>query len=297
MNNRRASTQPGLSRAARRLLAVLAEAGVSAFPDPIRDDMVVVRGARGSISVGRGAHPLSACLELEGQDLVAPCEDRRGREISEAGRLHLRREASGRETAFRDQHAEIATETIIEEDGPAKVAVNAAESPLDWLRRRKDRDGEPLIDPASYEAGERLRRDLTSGGMMPSVTARWEGAIGSGGGTVRDPAAATDTMIAARQRVRTALAAVGGDFADLLLDLCGFLKGLETIERERRWPPRSAKVVVRLALRRLAEHYGLETEAHGPARSRGVRSWTAPADATADRSGPGEAALRALTPA
>lgn len=275
MNKPSASTGAGLGGAARRLLVALDEPGVSAFPDPTRDDFVIVRGARGSVSIGRGTFPAAACRDLEAHDLVRSGDDRRTREISEAGRLRLKREAASGDTAFRDQHAEIATETILEQDGPAKVAVNAAESPLDWLRRRKDRDGEPLIDAASYQAGERLRRDLTFGGMMPSVTARWDGAIGSGGGTMRDPAGATDTLIAARQRVRAALAAVGGDFADLLLDLCGFLKGLETIERERRWPPRSAKVVVRLALRRLAEHYGLETEARGLDRSRGLRTWVA----------------------
>src|SRR5207245_2535191 len=97
----------------------------------------------------------------------------------------------------------------------------------------------------SYQAGQRLRLDITLAGLLPGVTTRWGGPKVDGGAL---PGEATDRMIAARQRVRRAFEAIGTDFSDLLMDLCGFLKGLETIERERNWPARSAKVVVRLAL-------------------------------------------------
>jgi hypothetical protein len=73
----------------------------------------------------------------------------------------------------------------------------------------------------------------------------------------------SDAIVAARQRVEHALAAVGPDFAGLLLDVCCFLKGIEMVERQRAWPTRSAKLVLRLALSSLARHYGLGRVAEG----------------------------------
>lgn len=266
-----------LSRQAERLLRQLAEPANYAVSDPTDDASVIVRCARDGVSLGGGRFALAAARELRRRDLVteAAAGSRRSFRISEAGRARLRRDDAPAEHAFAAQHLDLAEERIELDGRKQAVTLNAAESPLDWLRRRKGVDGEPLIDAASHQAGERLRRDLTFAAMLPRVTANWSAAAAADKtrGAPRDAAAATDVAVAARQRVTRALDAVGGDFADLLIDLCGFLKGFEQIERERGWPARSGKVVARLALGRLAEHYGLARAAHGPGRSRGIRSW------------------------
>jgi hypothetical protein len=106
--------------------------------------------------------------------------------------------------------------------------------------------------------------------MLPKVTQSWAAPTGGGG----RPGEATEVSVAAGQRARKALACVGGEMAGLLLDVCGFLKGLETIEAERGWPKRSGKIVLRIALNRLAEHYGLSGQAQGRAGAP-TRAWRA----------------------
>lgn len=169
---------------------------------------------------------------------------------------------------FRAQHLHLSRTTVLANEEPQDVLVNDSESPLAWLASRKGRDGRTMIDAAQFAAGERLRLDFTRAHLTPRVTSNWSaptGSSGTGAGEI------TDVIVAARQRVNSAMEAVGPEFSGVLLDVCCFLHGLEQVERERNWPLRSGKVVLQLALDRLARHYGLAAAVRGSDRSRITR--------------------------
>lgn len=172
----------------------------------------------------------------------------------------------------RASHLDLVESTVATELGTIAVTIDAAESPLAWLARRKGRDGHAMIDAMQLQAGERLRADFTRAHLMPRTTANWSAAVADGRRGA-SPGHFTETMIAARQRVHHALDAVGPEFSGLLVDVCCFLKGMAEIEGERGWPSRSAKVVLQLGLDRLARHYGLSRAARGK-RSE-VQTWLA----------------------
>ncbi len=209
--------------------------------------------------------------------------ERRGLVERQQGRLNvtplgiaaLRRHLAGAD-GFPAQHQSRVRMGIEDGNlGRASVTVNEDESPLSRLRRTKGRDGHPLIGAAEFAAGERLRADFTRGQLMPRVTANWSASVslrrrGDGGGGMAEM---TEAIVAARQRVDRALVAAGPDFAGLLLDFCCFLKGIEDIERQRSWPARSAKLVLRLALASLARHYGLIESARGRDAGGRITHW------------------------
>lgn len=193
--------------------------------------------------------------------------------VADAGKAWLARLAAPAD-AYRRQHQAV-EQKIIKVDGEQRpVAVDAAESPLAWLRRRKGRTGAPLICDAQFTAGERLRADFTRAQMMPGVSANWNMVPGRGrrqGGNAGGATGILDSAIAAHARVNAALDAVGPEFADLLIDVCCLLRGLGDIESGNGWPTRSGKLVLQLALTALARHYGY-ISAPAPARRR-LRHW------------------------
>ncbi len=175
--------------------------------------------------------------------------------------------------AARAQHLDLSVREVMTAEGIARVVVNDSESPLAWLARRKGRDGHAMIDHSQFIAGEKLRADFTCGQLSPRVTSSWSGAGRVRGGG-HGAGEMMDVVVAARQRMRLALEACGPELSGVLLDVCCFLRGLEDVERERGWPSRSAKVVLQLALDRLARHYGLRPRAE-TGRGAAIRTWLA----------------------
>ncbi len=157
---------------------------------------------------------------------------------------------------------------------------NLAESPIAWLFNRRDGDGNPLISEAQFNAGERLRADFWFAEMSPNVTQSWNPAATTGRGRRSAPGTGVDiadNVIAAGERVRRALAAVGPELSGVLIDVCCHLRGLEDAERRAGWPQRSGKIVLGMALAALARHYGFAPPTDAAPRSARVRHW-----ATAD---------------
>ena len=192
---------------------------------------------------------------------------------SAAGRAYVARAAAGNSHPFLAQHRPLSQASLQEGKDATKIIFDEGESPLAWLARRKGRDGRALIDAICLAAGERLRSDMTMAHMLPRITANWSGTGGGRNGGAGD--SYSDIALAARQKVERALAAAGPELSGILIDVCGFLKGLELVETERQWPQRSAKIVLVIALTRLARHYGMAGEARGPEQSRGVEHWGA----------------------
>lgn len=233
-----------------RLLERLAEPGMCVEAQRGR---LVFRDERRRVSLA-SRFPASLLAPLLGAGAIRALPGG-GHVITPEGRARLKREAAGEVAA---QHREVMFRPEPALAGQI-VAVNLREDPLQMLRRQ--RQVAHLVGPAEIEAGLRLRSDLRLAGTIPAVTMDWTrpAVDGSGG----EGLAEADRVVAARQRVDRALRAVGPDFSGILVEICGFGKGMETLEREQALPVRSGKIALAFALRVLARHYGLDNLATG----------------------------------
>lgn len=255
------------------------EAGLSAKAERVM--AALGRGAvvrrEGADWMLEGSDVTVAVATLVARDLVRRDGDGIGR-LSAPGAAWLRRraaaDAAGRALVagdpemaavaapYRAQHQALAVRRAV--DGPGleggtgeRQWVNLGESPLGWLRRRRDKAGVPLISAAQFTAGERLRSEFERAGIPPRVTSVWSGlSAEAGGGGYRD-CSPTERQMRCRQRFERAMAAMGPGLAEVVVRVCCYQEGLNAIEGDRGWPARSAKVVLGLGLDRLRAFYGI----------------------------------------
>lgn len=159
---------------------------------------------------------------------------------------------------FADQHRVWGERTIRDNETgqPRKVRYNLAESPLTALARRRDKDGTPFLSDDLVSAGERLREDFELAQMGPRVAQNWDRFLTGGArGSFAMDSGVGDGPEGARNRVAVALKDLGPGLSDVVLRCCCYLEGLETTEKRLGWSARSGKIVLRIALMRLKQHY------------------------------------------
>ena len=127
------------------------------------------------------------------------------------------------------------------------VTVNLAESPLGWLHAHGH------LDERLFAAGEKLRDDYERAQLSPGMTMRWEPGRIRGVGAAQ--LAPSERQIAARQRFDGAIAAAGKGLADILWRVVCACETVPSAEKALEWPARSGKLVLRLALDRVADFY------------------------------------------
>ena len=160
------------------------------------------------------------------------------------------------------REARILTERCIEWGIPASggaqgavnltrsVTVNLAESPLGWLFSRG------LVTQRQFDAGERLRADWERAQLAQRTTMAWDAApLARGRGGAALGPDISGAQIDARRRFDEAIACAGPGLADILWRIVCAGEGMREAETALGWPARAGKLVLTLALDRVATYY------------------------------------------
>jgi hypothetical protein len=160
----------------------------------------------------------------------------------------------------RVQNGRILVERAIGRDGETlrkgrrravrSVTVNSVESPLGWLLSRG------MVSRRQFEAGEQLRSDWERAGLSPRITTQWDAApIGRQRGGSAGASDLAATQIDARRRFDRAIEAAGPGLSDILWRIVCSGEGMRDAETALGWPARAGKLVLSIALDRIADFY------------------------------------------
>ena len=134
---------------------------------------------------------------------------------------------------------------------PARsVTVNLAESPLGWLFARGH------VTQRQFDAGERLRADWERSQLGQRVTMSWDAApVSRSRGGSAERVDLSGSQLDAKRRFDTAVETAGPGLGDILWRVVCAGEGMRDAETALGWPARAGKIVLQIALDRVAEYY------------------------------------------
>ncbi|WP_322892542.1 MULTISPECIES: DUF6456 domain-containing protein [unclassified Yoonia] len=265
-----ALTQRRIDDEARRILRRLCEHGAVLAAARDMDTAVVVRESQSGAPLRTTSVDREIAQAMALKDWIA-CADPDARIaryfITNLGRAALRRltaQDENRAGGFSDKRAgkdgDARWDMMALDSGERPVArYHVTESPLVGLARRRDRDGGMFLSRDLVATGERLREDFELAQLATGGGRGWDKAALGQIPDIQPDAPAHSR--AAHDRVRAALRDLGPGLGDVVLRCCCLLEGLEATEKCMGWSARSGKIVLRIALERLARHYA---QTHGP---------------------------------
>lgn len=139
-----------------------------------------------------------------------------------------------------------------------KLTKNVGGSVIDWLMSRKT--GPFCLSDAEKQAAKRFQAEYEQAHLMGRVTMNWDARLDGlkkrrTNASENLPQSVFDT----RQRVHEALTYVGPVLSDMLVEACCANYSVQENETRFSLPARSGKVMLKLALARLAVFYNYQT--------------------------------------
>ncbi len=130
------------------------------------------------------------------------------------------------------------------------VSVNVGESPLSWLYAHKH------LSERQFLAGEKLRIAYERAVIGTNITMSWNPMPPSKGRRAAlGQMDQSESRLNAKQRFDDAIACLGDGLEDVAWRVICNCESVSSAEKALGWPTRSGKLVLKLALDRLANHY------------------------------------------
>jgi hypothetical protein len=230
------SHRPLISKAARSALHRLSRDGMLLRPDPRGGYCVSAVKDLRRWPAARVSAAEAKALASEGLVEGAGLECWR---IAAAGRAYLAREIA------------VAAPAAIEDSNGEMLAPQSA-----VMRRLRalTADGCAWFSALELQAAQALERDYRMAQMAQRVTADWSAPpMDRTRRHAPDGIGGPDCAMDARTRLVKVQAALGAQCEALLRDVLNDEISFEEVERRRNWPPRSAKVALKMALSMLAD--------------------------------------------